>query len=81
MPPSMTYIHAHTSLQQAAGRSTLWTFVQGLIWGLSGGVGLMAWLLFKLLRFRTGEVRARPSEAAAERSRARSFQRSPSLCF
>jgi hypothetical protein len=35
---------------------SLWSFISGVLWGVSGGVGIMAWLLIKLLRFQRGEV-------------------------
>lgn len=37
----------------------------GMLWGLSGGVGLMAWLLVKILGLQRREVRGpQPMQAA-----------------
>ena len=47
------------------GKLSLLSFVSGLLWGVSSGVGLMVWVLVKLLNFQRKEVRC------AARARAR----------
>ena len=40
-----------------SGKLGLLSFVSGLLWGVSSGIGLMVWVLVKLLNFQRKEVR------------------------
>ncbi|KAI8476413.1 MAG: hypothetical protein J3K34DRAFT_258392 [Monoraphidium minutum] len=46
-------------MKHLARARSLWGFVSGVLWGLGGGVGLMLWLLVKLLRYQRSELERR----------------------